>query len=252
MKASTTIPRRWQIDADGISKRYPNGHLALDSIDLRIAQGEVFGLLGQNGAGKTTLLKILCGLLQPSDGHLTILGMDGRRKPHEIKRYLGVVSQDINLDQPLTVRKNLERHCSYFSIPRRQARQRIDEWLALLQLEKAAQQSIHQLSGGNKRKVMIARAFITDPKLLILDEPTNALDPSVRAVVWDKIRVFSQGGGTTLLSTHHFQEAEQLCNRVELIHKGRLLKLDGEESLESRFHVLTSESSTLLDCEAEQ
>jgi ABC-type multidrug transport system ATPase subunit len=242
LKASTAAHRRWTIDADGITKRYPNGHLALDGINLQVAYGEVLGLLGQNGAGKTTLLKILCGLLQPSRGRLTVLGIDGRRKAHEIKRYLGVVSQDINLDQPLTVRKNLERHCSYFSVPHRQAKQRIDEWLALLQLEQAAQQKIHQLSGGNKRKVMIARAFITGPKVLILDEPTNALDPSVRAVVWDRIRAFSQAGGTTLLSTHYFEEAERLCDRVELIHQGRLLKLDGEESLESRFHALTSEA----------
>jgi len=240
LKTSTSIRRCWEIDADNIAKRYPNGHLALDGINLQVACGEVLGLLGQNGAGKTTLLKILCGLLQPSRGRLTVLGMDGRSNAHEIKRYLGVVSQDINLDQPLTVRKNLERHCSYFSVPHRQAKRRIDEWLALLQLEPAAQQKIHQLSGGNKRKVMIARAFITEPRLLILDEPTNALDPSVRAVVWDRIRAFSQAGGTTLLSTHHFEEAERLCDRVELIHQGRLLKLDGEESLESRFHALTS------------
>jgi len=237
-----TSTSSWDIDADNITKRYPNGHLALDGINLQVACGEVLGLLGQNGAGKTTLLKILCGLLQPSQGRLTMLGIDGRSKAHEIKRYLGVVSQDINLDQPLTVRKNLERHCSYFSVPRSQAQQRIDEWLALLQLEQAAQQKIHQLSGGNKRKVMIARAFITEPKVLILDEPTNALDPSVRAVVWDRIRAFSQAGGTTLLSTHYFEEAERLCDRVELIHRGRLLKLDGGESLESHFHALTSEA----------
>jgi len=111
LKTSTS---RWNIDADNITKRYPNGHLALDGINLQVACGEVLGLLGQNGAGKTTLLKILCGLLQPSQGRLTMLGIDGRSKAHEIKRYLGVVSQDINLDQPLTVRKNLERHCSYF------------------------------------------------------------------------------------------------------------------------------------------
>ncbi|TAN71494.1 MAG: ABC transporter ATP-binding protein [Methylobacter sp.] len=252
MNTTTSIHRRWDIDAEGISKRYPNGHLALDGINLQVTKGEVLGLLGQNGAGKTTLLKILCGLLQPSRGRLTMLGIDSRNKAHEIKRHLGVVSQDINLDQPLTVRKNLERHCSYFSVPRREAKRRIDEWLALLQLEQAAQQTIHQLSGGNKRKVMIARAFITEPQLLILDEPTNALDPSVRAVVWDRIRAFSQTGGTTLLSTHHFQEAEQLCNRVELIHQGRLLKLDGEESLESLFHALTAEPSPLTDCEAER
>ncbi len=239
MKISIATPRRWDIEADGITKNYPNGHLALDGINLQVARGEVLGLLGQNGAGKTTLLKILCGLLQPSQGRLTMLGIDSRNKAYEIKRYLGVVSQDINLDQPLTVRKNLERHCSYFSVSRREAKQRIDEWLTLLQLEHAAKQTIHQLSGGNKRKVMIARAFITNPQLLILDEPTNALDPSVRAVVWDRIKTFSQAGGTTLLSTHHFQEAEQLCHRVELIHQGRLLKLDGKESLESRFHTLT-------------
>jgi ABC-type multidrug transport system ATPase subunit len=251
LNISATSHKRWDIDADGITKRYPNGHLALDGVNLQVAAGEVLGLLGQNGAGKTTLLKILCGLLQPSQGRLTMLGMDSRSKTHEIKRHLGVVSQDINLDQPLTVRKNLERHCSYFSVPRHQAKRRIDEWLAVLQLEPAAQQKIHQLSGGNKRKVMIARAFITEPKLLILDEPTNALDPSVRAVVWDRIRAFSQAGGTTLLSTHHFEEAERLCDRVELIHQGRLLNLVGEESLEHRFHALTAEPPALADCEAE-
>jgi len=249
---TSSPPSRYDIDASGISKRYPNGRLALDGINLQVAAGEVLGLLGQNGAGKTTLLKILCGLLQPSQGRLTMLGMDGHSKTHEIKRHLGVVSQDINLDQPLTVRKNLERHCSYFSVPYKQAKRRIDEWLAVLQLEPAAQQKIHQLSGGNKRKVMIARAFITEPRLLILDEPTNALDPSVRAVVWDRIRAFSLAGGTTLLSTHHFQEAEQLCNRVELIHQGRLLKLDGEDSLENRFHELTAEPAALTDCEVEK
>jgi ABC-type multidrug transport system ATPase subunit len=249
---TSSPPSRYDIDASGISKRYPNGHLALDGINLQVAAGEVLGLLGQNGAGKTTLLKILCGLLHPSQGRLTMLGMDGHSKTHEIKRHLGVVSQDINLDQPLTVRKNLERHCSYFSVPYKQAKRRIDEWLAVLQLEPAAQQKIHQLSGGNKRKVMIARAFITEPRLLILDEPTNALDPSVRAVVWDRIRAFSLAGGTTLLSTHHFQEAEQLCNRVELIHQGRLLKLDGEDSLENRFHELTAEPAALTDCEVEK
>lgn len=231
------------IQAEGIAKRYPNGHQALERIDLRLGKGEVLGLLGQNGAGKTTLLKILSGLLQPSSGQLKVFGMESKNP--EIKRHLGVVSQDINLDQPLTVRKNLERHCSYFSIPRKVAKQRIEEWLDVLQLEKIEHQAIHQLSGGNKRKVMIARAFVTDPQLLILDEPTTALDPAVRSLVWDRIRAFSQKGGTALLSTHHFEEAERLCERVELIHCGRLLKLEGLEGLESHFNRLTLENQSL-------
>jgi ABC-type multidrug transport system ATPase subunit len=227
------------VEAAGLAKRYPNGHLALDGVDLRIRRGEVFGLLGQNGAGKTTLLKILCGLLQPCRGRLKLLEMEAGPGSPQVKRCLGVVSQDINLDQPLTVLGNLQRHCGYFSIPRRVAAARIAQWLEILQLQNAARQPIHQLSGGNKRKVMIARAFITDPQLLILDEPTNALDPSVRGVVWEQIQRFAQAGGTVLLSTHHFQEAERLCGRIALIHQGRLQAVDRSQALESRFHALT-------------
>jgi len=226
------------IDAETIGKRYPNGCHALDTVTFQVAAGTVFGLLGQNGAGKTTLIKILCGLLRPTTGRLRVLGMDALFRSHAVKRSLGVVAQDINLDFPLSVRQNLEFHCRYFSVPEKLARRRIDEWLDALGLKEAAGERIHQLSGGNKRKVMIARAFVTDPKVLILDEPTTALDPVVRAYLWDRIRAFAQAGGAVLLSTHHFEEAETLCDRVGLIHAGQLLALDQANGLESRFRTL--------------
>jgi ABC-type multidrug transport system ATPase subunit len=212
---------------------------ALDAVSFQVSAGSVFGLLGQNGAGKTTLIKILCGLLQPTNGHLRVLGCDALSLPQQVKRQLGVVSQDINLDYPLSVRQNLAFHCRYFSVPERLARRRIDDWLELLGLEEYADARIHQLSGGNKRKVMIARAFVTDPKLLILDEPTAALDPVIRADLWDRIGEFASDGGAVILSTHYFEEAEKLCHRVGLIHDGKLLALDRADCLEERFRLIT-------------
>jgi len=227
------------LDVDDIAKRYANGRQALDSVNFQVAAGTVFGLLGKNGAGKTTLIKILCGLLRPTQGRLRVLGCDAPPLPRQVKRQLGVVSQDINLDQPLSVRQNLRFHCRYFSIPDRQARHRIEEWLEVLGLHDYADVPIHQLSGGNKRKAMIARAFVTEPRLLILDEPTAALDPIVRALLWEKISAFASAGGTVVLSTHYFEEAEKLCHRVGLIHDGKLLALDRADCLEQRFRAVT-------------
>jgi heme ABC exporter ATP-binding subunit CcmA len=227
------------LDVDGIAKRYANGRQALDAVSFQVEAGSVFGLLGKNGAGKTTLIKILCGLLQPTQGRLRVLGCDAMPLPRQVKRQIGVVSQDINLDHPLSVRQNLRFHCRYFSVPDRLAKHRIEEWIEVLGLHDYTDVPIHQLSGGNKRKVMIARAFVTEPRLLILDEPTAALDPIVRAVLWEKISAFASAGGTVVLSTHYFEEAEKLCHRVGLIHDGKLLALDGAGCLEQHFRSVT-------------
>ena len=226
------------LEADSIAKCYANGWQALDAVSFRVEAGSVFGLLGKNGAGKTTLIKILCGLLQPSQGCLRVLGHNGL--PVSVKRRLGVVSQDINLDHPLTVRQNLSFHCRYFSLPEQQAKPRIEAWLERLGLREYAEVPIHQLSGGIKRKVMLARAFVTEPQLLILDEPSAALDPIVRDLLWDSIRAFAASGGTVVLSTHHFEEAEKLCNSIGLIHNGKLLALQPDEDLEQCFRTLNA------------
>ncbi len=238
------------VDAEDIGKRYGNGHQALDSVSFRVMRGTIFGLLGQNGAGKTTLIKILCGLLRPTTGRLKLLGQNALPRPNALKSKVGVVSQDMNLDFPLTVRQNLVFHCRYFAVPKAVAQRNIDEWLALFDLGDVANEPIHRLSGGNKRKVMIARAFITMPDLLILDEPTTALDPIVRAELWDKINAFATRGGTVLLSTHHFEEAETLCDQVGLIHAGILHIADSTNNLEHRLRTLVEANSDNLSSTA--
>lgn len=211
------------IEVVNIAKTYPDGFKAIDGISFTVNQGEVFGLLGANGAGKTTLIKIITTLLKPSSGSVKVLGMDVQHHPVKVKKILGVVSQDINLDTYLTVKQNLFFQCSYFGVNGRDGDKRIDEWMELLGLKGYADEKIYTLSGGTKRKVMIARAFITEPKILVLDEPTNGLDPVVREVVWERILRFKMSGKTVFLSTHHFEEAKRLCDRIGIIHQGKLV-----------------------------
>jgi len=205
---------------------YPNGQCALDGLSLQIRPGEVFGLLGANGAGKTTLIKVLTTLLRPSRGEVRILGLDPARHAKTIKRHLGVVPQENNLDVDLDVRANLTFHCRYFGMGRTEFAGRVAHWLAALGLEDKADAEIMHLSGGTKRKVMLAKAFLTSPRLLVLDEPTTGLDPEVRAAIWRHINKFRSDGGTVFLSTHHLEEAERLCDRVALIRGGRIVACD--------------------------
>ncbi|MBI4680874.1 MAG: ABC transporter ATP-binding protein, partial [Nitrospirae bacterium] len=198
---------QFAIEAINITKTYPNGIRALDGVSFGVSRGEVFGLLGANGAGKTTLIKIITTLLKPNSGNVKVLEMDVQQHPVKVKKMLGVVSQDINLDTYLTVKQNLFFQCRYFGVNEKEEDKRIAEWMELLGLKDYANEKIYTLSGGTKRKVMVARSFITDPEILVLDEPTSGLDPVVREVVWERILRFKKSGRTVLLSTHHFEEA---------------------------------------------
>ncbi len=208
---------------DNVAFVYPSGVKAVEGLSMRVRHGEVYGLLGLNGAGKTSVIKMLATLLRPTAGNIRILGLDPRENPAEIKRRIGVVPQENNLDTYLDVRQNLIFHCRYAGLAKTVYAPRVDEWLALLGLEGKAAESVLRLSGGTKRKAMLAKAFITGPELLILDEPTAGLDPDVRALLWDRVGEFRRNGGTVFLSTHYLEEAERLCDRVGILHGGRLV-----------------------------
>lgn len=213
------------IEISNLTRTYPGGLKAVDNMSFFVKKGEVFGLLGINGAGKTTTIKCLTTLLRPTSGNIKVLGLDTRDKPVEIKTGIGVVPQENNLDTRLTVRQNLVFHCKYFGLKKELYSVKVDSWLDCLGLKDNADEMVYRLSGGTRRKVMLAKAFITNPELLILDEPTSGLDPQVRALIWEKITEFRESGKTVLLSTHHLEEAERLCDRIGIMHEGRLLSI---------------------------
>lgn len=222
------------IEVSDLAVIYPGGQQAIADLSLRIDPGEVFGLLGANGAGKTTLIKLLTTLMRPSRGKVRILGLDPDHHAATIKRHLGVVPQENNLDVDLDLRANLSFHCRYFGLKRVDFADRVDHWLAALGLEDKAKAEVMHLSGGTRRKVMLAKAFLTSPRMLVLDEPTAGLDPAVRALIWRHILAFRADGGTVFLSTHHLEEAERLCDRVALMRTGRIIACDAPARLRAK------------------
>jgi lipooligosaccharide transport system ATP-binding protein len=206
----------------GLTKRY--GELvAVDGLDLRIPTGVCFGLLGPNGAGKTTTIRILMGQAPVTSGSVHVLGLDMATHARAAKARLGVVPQETNLDPDFTVRHNLLVYARYFRIARKAAAAKADELLRFLQLEEKRDSGILELSGGMKRRLVVARALVNDPELIILDEPTTGLDPQARHTIWDKVRQLRAQGKTILLTTHYMDEAERLCDELVVIDHGRIL-----------------------------
>lgn len=219
---------------DSLTLSYPSGTIALENLALDVRRGEIFGLLGLNGAGKTSLIKAIATLLRPLTGRVRVLGLDTMSHPAEIKRRIGVVPQENNLDTRLDVYQNLLFHCRYAGMPTHVAESRVARWLDLLDLRTKALESVLRLSGGSKRKVMLAKAFITEPELLILDEPSAGLDPGIRDLLWENVRAFRHRGGTVFLSTHYLEEAEQLCDRIGILHQGMLVSTLGTSGQDAR------------------
>lgn len=206
----------------GLTKRY--GELvAVDGLDLRIPRGVCFGLLGPNGAGKTTTIRMIQGQAPVTAGSLHVLGLDVATDARAVKARLGIVPQETNLDPDFTVRHNLLVYARYFRIGRKAAAAKADELLRFLQLEEKRDAGILELSGGMKRRLVVARALVNDPELLILDEPTTGLDPQARHTIWDKVRQLRAQGKTILLTTHYMDEAERLCDELVVIDHGRVL-----------------------------
>jgi lipooligosaccharide transport system ATP-binding protein len=218
------------IEARGLVKRY-KGILAVAGVDFSVQAQECFGFLGPNGAGKTTLIRMISCVYPLSEGVLLVDNKDVMKEPRAIKAVIGVVPQEENLDPDLTVLHNLLVYARYFDIPKEVARRRVQELLELFQLLDRQRSRIDTLSGGMKRRLIIARAMLNNPKILILDEPTAGLDPQARHLVWHKLRYLKEQGVTMILSTHNMEEAAHLCDRLVIMDQGRIVVQDRPANL---------------------
>jgi lipooligosaccharide transport system ATP-binding protein len=222
------------IHARGLTKRF-GGFTAVDSVDFDVAPGESFGFLGPNGAGKTSTMRMI-GCVSPiSAGTLRVMGMDPATDGPAIRGRLGVVSQQDTLDSELTVRENLAIYGRYFGLSRAEVGRRADELLEFAQLSERANDQVEPLSGGMKRRLTIARSLINEPTLLLLDEPTTGLDPQARHLLWDRLYRLKQRGVTLVLTTHYMDEAEQLCDRLVVMDKARIVAEGSPRELIARY-----------------
>jgi len=222
------------IKAAGLTKRY-NHFTAVDHVDFEVCKGECVGFLGPNGAGKTTTVRMIYCFLPVTEGELTVAGMDVSTHAREIKGMIGVSPQEDNLDPDFSVLKNLQVYARYFDIPKEVAIKRALDLLKFFQLEEKKDASIYQLSGGMKRRLIMARALINEPKILLLDEPTTGLDPQARHLVWDEIRSLKKRGVTVILTTHYMDEASALCDRVLVVDNGKIIETGVPHELIRRF-----------------
>ncbi|MDQ4107131.1 MAG: ATP-binding cassette domain-containing protein [Actinomycetota bacterium] len=214
--------RQATLTARGLKKSY-DGFEAVKGVEFEVYRGECFGFLGPNGAGKTTTMKMIYGAAVPTGGELTVAGLDVRDEERRVKRRIGVVPQENNLDDDLKVRENLLVYGRYFDLPKKLVLQRAEELLDFVQLTEKSEARVEQLSGGMKRRLLIARALINDPEIVVLDEPTTGLDPQARHLVWDRLRELTREGKTLVLTTHYMEEAAQLCDRLVIMEGGEII-----------------------------
>lgn len=214
--------RKIVISAHNLTKSYGD-FTAVDGISFDVPQGEAFGLLGPNGAGKSTTMKMIGGVSQRTSGDLRIMDLDPGTHGPEVRAHLGVVPQQDNLDEELRVRDNLLVYGRYFGLPMSYLRPKADELLEFAQLTDKAKAKVDDLSGGMKRRLTIARSLINEPRILLLDEPTTGLDPQARHILWDRLFRLKEQGVTLILTTHYMDEAEQLCDRLIVVDKGRIM-----------------------------
>jgi lipooligosaccharide transport system ATP-binding protein len=231
MDAASELPL---VHARGLVKRF-GALVAVDGIDFDVQKGEAFGFLGPNGAGKTSTMRMVGCVSPPSAGSLSILGLDPVQDGATIRARLGVVPQQDTLDFELTVRENIVIYGRYFGLPRRELRQRADELLDFVQLTERADDRVEPLSGGMKRRLTIARSLVNNPDVLLLDEPTTGLDPQARHTVWDRLFRLKQRGVTLILTTHYMDEAEQLCDRLVVMDKAKIVAEGSPRELINRY-----------------
>lgn len=218
----TKLNDKTMIVAKGLRKVFGD-FVAVDGIDFEVKQGEAFGLLGPNGAGKSTTMRMIASTSMRSGGELEILGKDPNKHGPEIRAHLGVVPQQDNLDRELKVWENLYIYGRYFGLSRKFMKNKIEELIEFAQLEEKRNSKTEDLSGGMKRRLTIARALVNEPDILMLDEPTTGLDPQARHVLWDRLFRLKEQGVTLVITTHYMDEAEQLCDRLVVMDKGRIM-----------------------------
>jgi ABC-2 type transport system ATP-binding protein len=221
------------LELRGLTKRYDDGTLAVQDFDLTVPSGAFFGLLGPNGAGKTTLISAVCNLLRITDGEVLVFGEPAHTL--EARRVVGLAEQDINLDRFLTVRETLTYHGGYFGMAQEEAEERASEMIDAFDLHAKEHVRAPRLSGGQRRRLLLARALMHRPRLVILDEPTASVDFELRLELWRYIRRLHSEGTTILLTTHYLEEAEQLCEEIALIRNGHLIARDSADGLREHY-----------------
>jgi ABC-2 type transport system ATP-binding protein len=233
------------LQIESLVKTYPTGVEALRSVDLEIKEGEFFGLLGPNGAGKSTLIHCTTGLAQPSSGAIHVFGHDAIDNYGEARQAVGLAPQELNLDWFLTVEETLDYHAGYFGMPKRERRERAAELLETFSLTEKRDERTRTLSGGMKRRLILARALMHRPRLLILDEPTAGVDIELRLELWHYVQRINQEGTTILLTTHYLEEAEQLCDRIAFINEGQIAATGSTAELSGKYGVANLEDAYL-------
>jgi ABC-2 type transport system ATP-binding protein len=233
------------LDIADLVKRYPTGVEALRGVSLDIQPGEMFGLLGPNGAGKSTLIHCTTGLAMPTSGEIHVFGHNAIDDYTEARQAVGLAPQEVNLDHFLTTEETLDFHAGYFGMPKRERRERTEELLETFSLTAKAGARTRTLSGGMKRRLILARAVMHRPRLLILDEPTAGVDVELRLELWHYVRKINQEGTTILLTTHYLEEAEQLCDRIAFIADGQIVAEGTSPDLAARFEVSSLEDAYL-------
>jgi ABC-2 type transport system ATP-binding protein len=233
------------LSIDELVKRYPTGVEALRGVSLDIQAGEFFGLLGPNGAGKSTLIHCSTGLATPTAGAISVFGHDAIGSYEQARLAVGLAPQELNLDWFLTVEETLDYHGGYFGMPRRERRERSRELLQTFSLTEKRDERIRTLSGGMKRRLVLARALMHRPRLLILDEPTAGVDVELRLELWHYVQRINAEGTTILLTTHYLEEAEQLCDRIAFINEGQIIAQGTSDELAGGFGVASLEDAYL-------
>ncbi|MDX6688492.1 MAG: type transport system ATP-binding protein [Baekduia sp.] len=226
-------------------KRYPTGTEALRGVSLSIAEGEFFGLLGPNGAGKSTLIHCTTGLAQPTSGAIEVFGHDAIDNYEQARVSVGLAPQDLNLDWFLTLEETLDYHGGYFGMPKKERRERSQELLEAFSLTHKKDDRTRTLSGGMKRRLILARALMHRPKLLILDEPTAGVDVELRLELWHYVQRINAEGTTILLTTHYLEEAEQLCDKIAFINDGQIVATGTSDELAEQYEVSSLEDAYL-------